>query len=475
MVKTIKTKNLVIGSGPGGATIANSLSRNNQEVIIIEEGKYFKKFSNSICDSFNNLWKNNGITPVFGDKNLVLGQGKCVGGGSTINAGLIWKTPEFILQQWKKNYNNSFFENFDYYYNEIKKKLDISEHSNLHKSNSHTEKILCGAKKLNWSYVPTPQYKNKLNIKKNTFGGSSNSLIYNYLKEFENNNGQLISNLRLEKIILNKNQIDRILCYDYIKKEFIEIKSDFFFLCCGSIQTPHILKKNNLIYQNLETKFHCNLRFLTIFDEKIKSNEESFASHEINEFQEDGLMIIPSDYSLKYISTAISSFSNSSIKKFLDYEEYGGLYVAQIRLKSKIKIKSLSFLKEPLLTNYLTNEDKELIRFSIDKIINLLFESGAKEVYLPFSDNNIIDYKNRNLNINKLNFNKINMISVHLMSSLPMFESSLVNDSGKFNALSNLFIADASILPDNIGQSPQGTIMLFANEIANRFLENYAK
>ena len=169
MVKTIKTKNLVIGSGPGGATIANSLSRNNQEVIIIEEGKYFKKFSNSICYSFNNLWKNNGITPVFGDKNLVLGQGKCVGGGSTINAGLIWKTPEFILQQWKKNYNNSFFENFDYYYNEIKKKLDISEHSNLHKSNSHTEKILCGAKKLNWSYVPTPQYKNKLNIKKKYF------------------------------------------------------------------------------------------------------------------------------------------------------------------------------------------------------------------------------------------------------------------------------------------------------------------
>lgn len=470
-MQIFKTKYLVIGSGPGGVTIGHHLSKNNEGVIIIEEGNQVKSVPNSISTSLMKLWQNNGITPVLGDKNLILGQGKCVGGGSTINAGLIWKTPEFILDKWKKKYKNTFFENFNQNYKEIQKKLFITEDDNKLIPNKHTERIINGSKKLKWSYLPVPKSLKDNEKNKDTFGGSVNSLIYNYIEEFKKNGGQIIPNLFLYKINYKYNEIESVICIDKKRNLKIKIYADYYFLCCGSIMTPFILKKNKIIKKNISSQFHSNLRFIPIFKNKIDIKEKTFATHEVNEFQKDGLMVIPSEYKKKYLSSIISSYSNKDINKILESIDYGGLYVAQLKMSSEIKINSVNFIKEPILTNYLDNKDKDLINFSINKVLKLLFESGAEEIYLPYGKS----YKINKDEINKINNLKLkflNMISVHLMSSLPLFNNENINESGKIRNLKNLFISDGSVLPENIGQSPQGTIMLFSKEIANRFSEN---
>ena len=48
----------------------------------------------------------------FGDKNFILGEAKYLGGGSSLNTGLIWRTPDFIIESWKKITIN-IFNNFD--------------------------------------------------------------------------------------------------------------------------------------------------------------------------------------------------------------------------------------------------------------------------------------------------------------------------------------------------------------------------
>ena len=55
------------------------------------------------------------------------------------------------------------------------------------------------------------------------------------------------------------------------------------------------------------------------------------------------------------------------------------------------------------------------------------------------------------------------------MASCPMGvdpKKSVVDLNGNLRGMENVLIADASILPTNLGQSPQGTIMAFAYEIA---------
>ena len=469
-MEIIKTKYLIIGSGPGGITIGLKLSKQKQGVMIIEEGKNVDTSDKTLCNSLMNSWKNNGITPVLGDKNLVLGQGKCLGGGSSLNAGLIWKTPEFILNRWKKKYQNSFFDNFDKNYELIRDRLDISNSNNI--INKHTQRIINGANKLKWKYLSVQHTSGQNSNNLDAFGVSKVSLINNYLKDYRENGGNIITNLRLEKIIFKYNKIDEVICFDTIKNINVKIKADYYFMCCGSIQTPFILKKNKIISNTISSQYHCNLRFLPIFNDDLDIQKDTFASHEINEFQQKGLMIIPSEYKLKYLPSIISGYSNYDIKNILNSINYGGIYVAQLKMVSKIKINVVNFIKDPILTNYLTKDDKELIRFSINKTIELLFESGAKVIYLPFAKNYKITKHSYSSILSSIKSKNLNMISVHLMSSIPLFKSNIINEYGRIKEIDNLYISDASILPENIGQSPQGTIMLFSMELAERFLEN---
>ena len=101
-------------------------------------------------------------------------------------------------------------------------------------------------------------------------------------------------------------------------------------------------------------------------------------------------------------------------------------------------------------------------------MIKLLKFSNAKEIYFPSKIINLSDkFDEKNLNhIMK----KINYITVHTMSSIPLFTNNIIDNNARHLDFKNLYICDSSILPENIGQSPQGTIMAFAYEISNRFL-----
>ena len=100
---------VVIGSGAGGSVAAMELSEAGKDVIILEEGLYFDSsdFKNDISDMTKASWRNSGVTPFWGKPPIGFAEGRCVGGSTVINGGLIWRTPEHILDLWKKDFGFS--------------------------------------------------------------------------------------------------------------------------------------------------------------------------------------------------------------------------------------------------------------------------------------------------------------------------------------------------------------------------------
>jgi choline dehydrogenase-like flavoprotein len=65
------------------------------------------------------------------------------------------------------------------------------------------------------------------------------------------------------------------------------------------------------------------------------------------------------------------------------------------------------------------------------------------------------------------------LTSVHLFSTCPMGkdETACATDSsGRLHGFDNLYLADASVIPDSPGVNPQATIMALALRNARRFV-----
>jgi choline dehydrogenase-like flavoprotein len=69
----------------------------------------------------------------------------------------------------------------------------------------------------------------------------------------------------------------------------------------------------------------------------------------------------------------------------------------------------------------------------------------------------------------------MSLSTVHSLSSCPMGENEqrcAVDSFGRVRNFENLYLADASVIPDSPTVNPQCTVMALALRIASRFLED---
>ena len=102
---------LVVGSGAGGSVACSELIKKNKDVILVEEGSHYKidHLKGSIADSFSKVWRNSGVTPILGNPSFGYGEGMCLGGGTYINGGLIYRTADTVLQDWEQRLKSKIY------------------------------------------------------------------------------------------------------------------------------------------------------------------------------------------------------------------------------------------------------------------------------------------------------------------------------------------------------------------------------
>lgn len=86
---------VVIGSGAGGAVAAHNIAAQGYKVLIVEAGPFFPspKINHHELDMIASLYKH-GALQTSTNRDLVVFQGRCVGGSSTINNGICLRVNE---------------------------------------------------------------------------------------------------------------------------------------------------------------------------------------------------------------------------------------------------------------------------------------------------------------------------------------------------------------------------------------------
>jgi choline dehydrogenase-like flavoprotein len=483
--KNLHTDVLIIGSGPGGSVIADRLKDTNHEILLLEKGfdaNDDETVKDNIYEPIFKYYNNGGATPVLSKPIFPFAEANVLGGGSEINGGLIWKTPTHILDTWlsNKSISQELYDNVDKYYSKIKNQLNVNFHSSRLSGNNDSRIIDRAAKQSGFLSVNVPKaiVNCRMHNRCSSICPSSQkkSLSQTLLKGIRGK-VKILSGYKILKLVREENKIIFCFAKNIKTNKIYKIFSNFYFVSSGAINTPFLLTKSNIVKTNKSLMFHHNLRFIVDFKKNINANHGTMFNKQIQEFIEDRFLIMASNYRKSFLASALESKIeelDSRIERFRDH----ALYTTQVQSFGKGSIKSfLSF--GPFITYKFDDKDLKLMKLAIKTTINLLFKANAKQVILPLKKNYLIssyDEYIKNVHEN-IKIEDLELLSVHAMSSIPMGygDECPVNHYGKIKHLDNIYVSDASILPSNIGESPQGTIMIFSNYIADKFIEKFCK
>ncbi|MFZ5480107.1 MAG: FAD-dependent oxidoreductase [Myxococcota bacterium] len=91
---------VVVGSGAGGATAAYWLARAGHEVVVLEEGPLPRPAAGDAREALATLYRDGGAMAAIGADPLPLLQGRCVGGTTVVNGGIQVALPRAAWERW---------------------------------------------------------------------------------------------------------------------------------------------------------------------------------------------------------------------------------------------------------------------------------------------------------------------------------------------------------------------------------------
>ncbi|HUP90597.1 MAG TPA: GMC family oxidoreductase N-terminal domain-containing protein, partial [Longimicrobiales bacterium] len=100
--RNLRTEFCIVGSGVGGAMAAAILAEAGRNVVVLEDGGYYtpSDYSDSENVAVRTLYADGGLRTTD-SLNVSILQGRCAGGGSTVNWMVMLRTPEYVIEEWR--------------------------------------------------------------------------------------------------------------------------------------------------------------------------------------------------------------------------------------------------------------------------------------------------------------------------------------------------------------------------------------
>jgi choline dehydrogenase-like flavoprotein len=470
---------LIVGSGAGGATVALELARQGHSVTIVEEGQpvQYDRLHRNISRATTDYYRYGGALPILAKPMVAFVEGKAVGGTTTINGGLFWRTPRFVLQRWRgeERVSDELVDAYDRHFTELESIQNVT-FFNPPTGNLDSRAMKAGADALGWKAVEVPrslkgcQQANRCPAGCPT--GAKRSVDLTCLKEAEARGVELLTGLRAVEI-KHAGGAFKSLSARASTGEKRELQADDLFLCAGAIQTPSLLRASGVKRNIGDTlSLHVNLKFLVYFKAPVHAENGTMFTYQVQQFIEDGILMMPTNFNRAWALGAVESRLPIASRDMDRLLSHSAIITTQVRPSGRGKVRRLGPLGTLASFDFVP-EDFALMTRALRLSAELFFASGATHFYPPIAEAgpvSSLEEFDRQLSAPGL-ASRLELISVHAMASCPMGGDDRfpVDHAGLLRGFSNIRVADASVLPTNVGESPQGTIMYFARHISEQF------
>ena len=476
---TVRTQVVVVGSGAGGAATAATLAENGYEVLILEEGPDIdtSRMSSNSIDAIARLYRNGGMTPILGNQTIAYVEGRCVGGSTEINSGFWHRLQPEAYDRWKADVQIVDFtpERLEPYFERLERDLTVSLSTDEIRRSSALFRE--GAERLRWKCVEVPR---SVEPGASPFEpGAKRSMQRTYIPRARGAGARLLPDCKA-MAVLHANGRARGVAAEVGTNgttTSVTIAADAVFVCCGAVQTPALLRRSGIkrnVGDNL--RIHPMIKAAALFDDPVEALETAVPIYQVKEFW-PAITLGGSVFTPGFLAMILADNWAMHQDVMEDWSRMA-IYCAAARGMSRGRIRVLPGLSDGVVVRYkLAEADQRNLSVGLAHLGELLFAAGARAVYPSLAGFPVLRTADecRGLLKHDAPVASMGLSTVHAFSSCPMGENpdACATDSyGKITGFTNLYVNDASLLPDSPGVNPQGTTMAIALRNAERFAES---
>lgn len=469
---------LIIGSGAGGATTAATLAEAGHDVLVVEEGPWVDQgevtpFS---LEQMDRQYRSGGVTVALGLPSIAYTEGRCAGGGTEVNSGLYRRPPEDTLARWRDRYRIADFDSDDLLSicEEVEAALAVQTVPGRHTAASDI--LRRGADRLGWQNDEIPRWMTYPEGGDAT-DGQRQSMTRTYLPRAIAAGARVLCEHRLERISrAGARATGAELTSLAPQGGTVTVSFRDVIVCGGAIQTPAILQRAGFRHRVGRTlAVHPTVKLAARFDSAVNTPSD-VSVIQVKEFAPNisfggsashpGLVALALTDNWRDFGSAVTSWPELAV------------YYAAITSEGRGWVQAVPGLRDPVVTYRLTRRDRQLLGQGLARLALVMLEAGALEVYPSFKEAPLVRTRADLAAMTEaFAAMKASVMTVHLCSTAPMGDDEslcAVDSFGKVRGADNVFVNDASLLPEAPGVNPQASVMAVAIRNARRYCDERA-
>ena len=524
---------IVIGSGPGGATVAQQLWEAGKRVVLIEKGPWVIWGSMDTRSYPNLMFQQD--KAATSDNGIILRSGETMGGGTTVNIDLAFSPLEATIQarvgEWKEKglIDARFYtqEDVAVAYQWVREKIQTRQlsQSELNQDNKvlwdgaeefGVDPKLYHLNRYRVGYSPSPvDDKRDAAAQLILPAATDSNNPLNVIPDasvaevlFEKVGGS--RNVRATGVSLKMNAPWTTYGNTIVDPCDLKIpvgatvtcQAENVVLAAGTIGTTQVLlntAKNNPAVANPRIGkgliLHPSFPMIGVFDRQINLLEGLDSATFVDAFGVVPGFIFETMGGLPaYGAVVIPGDGKQVYENLANFNVSAGFGVMLVDTPSDDNCITLNDQGDPVLTYALSEADKKRFRAGVALGIRMMFLAGAQKVIIPSNENflgekdfdpmhgvYLTDIKQADLVEQHLNFipNRTVLTAAHIQAADkigPSPDIAVVSTRQRvWNVITgeeipNLYVMDSSIFPTSVGANPMQSIYTFAKIFAARFL-----
>lgn len=482
---------VVVGSGAGGAVAAYELARQGLDVIVLEAGPYIPStaFTEDFADSLEMLYEEHG-SQTNKDGDLLILQGRCVGGSTVVNGCVAFRTPDFILDEWRRDFGLTDMtpDVLTPYFERVEKHLSISTNG-PHEIARHSQVIKAGAEKLGWSAKPFQRNVKQCALTGHCLSGCKTdrkqSMLVTYLPWAAAHGARIHSDTRVTRLLSKDGRVTgiegEVVDRHGEKVADIRVEAPRVVLAAGAVQTPVLLQRSELGNDQVGRNFACHPSFYVgaRYPQPIHPWRGALLGMYVDQFmrpEDGGFVLEVGGLGVAEMCMISEPGTGQPYVEFMENARYNAGIVTLIHDHNVGEVRWRGDHKT--IDYRLSKKDFPAMMLSLKAAIRLHLASGAEEVFLPTTERLAVrDAAEIDAAVGRIanQPHALRMVSYHPQGSCRMGAdpaNSAVDASGRLHGTEGVYVADASLLPTSLIVNPQVTVYALANYVADRMLEN---